>query len=369
MKELNRLVPVLAGVVAVTGAFGIAAIGCGSSPTSSPEDGAVPDSASDSTMSSTPEGGGGADSAADSGSDGGGVMDATTDSAEDVQADVVQETASDSTADTGSELDAGSDADAGVADSGILPSAQTFPSLLATAFCNTIAACCGTSADAASFNWQTCYNDVFASGFKGINTTGTNLVDGGHIEFNLAQAQACLNTIASADCTSNQISSTEESLLFQNCYGAYSGTLVAGSPCAGTLECAPGNFCLPADGGVGDAGAIGQCQPLAGVGGACGVFGAQGLGQTVCSYRGSTSNGLFCQNIAGDAGTTQLSPSQWTCQPQWANGSDCYANQDCTSSLCVEVGTTNAFQCGSAGDWAYPNTCALFVVPVDAGGD
>jgi hypothetical protein len=361
MKELNRLVAVLAGAVVVTGALGIAAIGCGSTSTSSPEDGGVPDSASDSTMGLTPEGGEGVDSAADSASEGGGATDSTADVV--VQADVVQEAAADAVSESVA------DADTGVADSGILPNAETFPSLLATAFCDTIATCCGTSADAASFNWQTCFNTVSSSGFKGINTTGTNLVDGGHIDFNLAQAQTCLKTIGSADCTSNQISSTEESLLFQNCYGAYNGTLAAGSPCAGTLECAPGNFCLPVDGGVGDAGAIGQCQPLAGAGGACGLFGAQGLGQTVCSYRGSASNGLFCQNISGDAGTTQLSPAQWTCQPQWANGSDCYANQDCTSSLCVEVGSSNAFQCGSAGDWAYPNTCALFVVPVDAGGD
>jgi hypothetical protein len=296
----------------------------------------------------------GGDSTSNSPQDAGGGIDATIDVLEDAVA--AQDSApfsdgavgpdADADADAATKPDADADAEAGAADSSSGLNAQTFPSVLATAFCNTIAACCGTAGDAATFNWQSCYNIEFANGFKGINTNGANLVDGGNVTFNVAQAQRCLDLFAAADCTSNQLTSTEETQLFQSCYAAYVGTLATGSPCAGTIECAPGNFCMPVDGGVGDAGAIGLCQALAGVGQACG-------GQTVCSYRGSASNGLFCQN---------------TCQPQFTNGTNCSVNQDCVSLLCVQVGTTNSFKCGAAGDWAYPNTCASYVVPVDAGG-
>ena len=189
--------------------------------------------------------------------------------------------------------------------------------------------------------------------------------------FNASQAQACLNTIAAADCTANQITAAEQGLLYQSCYAAYAGTLPAGSPCAGTIECAPGTFCSPTDGGIGDAGAIGLCQPLAGDGGACGGFGAgsQGVGQTICSYRGAASDGLFCQNISGDAGSTQTDPATWTCQPQWPVGTDCYVNQDCASFICHQVGTSSVFQCANAGNWANANTCASYAIAVpDSGG-
>jgi hypothetical protein len=387
-------------------ACGIVAIGCGSSSTSnSPEDGGGSDATAESGQVGTDSGEQdvaqqpdvGPDS---TGLDAGGVDgDATVtleaeaspegDSANgDVDAGPQVDAPGEADADAGSQTDApvgdadaagneetGADADAGpVADAGSdadasALTAETFPSMVAAALCTTIASCCGTTGDAGNFNWQSCYNASLPSGFKG-SSVGAALVSGGNVTFNSSQAQFCLSGIVAADCSANEITSAEQIQLFNSCFGAYVGTLEAGAPCAGSIECASGEYCSPVDGGVGDAGAIGLCQPLAGVGNGCGALGgASGSAtnaQNACSYRGAASNGLFCQNISGDAGTTQLPESQWTCEPQWANGSDCYTNQDCTSMICHQVGS--GFQCANAGNWANSNTCATYVTPTDAGG-
>jgi hypothetical protein len=337
---LRCLVSVLAGSLGVTGAWGVAAVGCGGDD-SQVHTADLPDGTTDSNSNE----------------------DAQSDVV--VQADVVVH--ADALAEA--EADAGPDADAvaPVADAGpdvaaFDGSAQTFPGQFATAWCTTIAACCGTAGDAATFNWQACYSGFLQFGFLG-SGTGANLFDGGHVAFNGAQAQTCLNIVATADCSTNQLTSADVTQLFQSCYGAYAGTLATGSPCAGNIECAPGNFCLPVDGGVGDAGAIGLCQALAGDGGACNALGANAVtAQSVCSYRGSATNGLACQNLSQDAGTT-LDPSAWTCQPQWVVGTDCFANQDCNSDIC------HSSKCTSAGNWASAVVCSSYVTapPPDAG--
>jgi hypothetical protein len=352
MKNGGRcLVSVLAGTIGVTGAWGVAAIGCGNGSSPTQVMGA-PDATTEASANE--------DAQADV------LVEGSAESAnEDAQADVLAE----SSAETGA---APPGSDAGLPDVGpVVASPQAFPGQVAAALCNTIATCCGASADAATFNWQACYASKLGAGYFG-SGTGSDLFDAGHVSFNATQAQDCLTAITAADCVSNQITSAEQAPLFQNCFAAYAGTLATGSPCAGTIECAPGNFCLPVDGGVGDAGAIGLCQVLAGDGGACAVLGANAtVAQTVCSYRGSASNGLFCQNIAGDAGIEQLNAAAWTCQPQWATGSECYVTQDCSSFICHEV-QTDLYQCGSAGVWANSTTCSSFLIeagaPSDAGG-
>jgi|HubBroStandDraft_1064217.scaffolds.fasta_scaffold23877_4 hypothetical protein len=351
MKPVTRIVPILASALSITSAGAIFAAGCGGGNSPSPSDGGAPDATIDGQSEDVVN-----QDAVGSNVEGGPGTDAGSSDAD---------AAATSDADAG----ASSDADAGIDGSSLLitVTAETFPGQLAATLCSTIANCCGTSGDAATFNWQACYNSKLAAGYNGSNT-GVTAVDGGNTAFNAAQAQTCLNTIAAADCSSNQITAAEQGELYKSCFGAYAGTQEAGSPCAGSTDCAPGGFCSPVDGGLGDAGAIGLCAPLVGQGGGCGILGGQALGQTVCSYRGAASNGLFCQNIAGDAGETQLSPSAWTCQPQWAVGAECYTNQDCASFICHQVGTTADFQCASAGNWANANTCSTYAVIVDAGG-
>jgi hypothetical protein len=342
LTNINRLVPVLAFGVTVSAACALVAAGCGSSSSSSKQD---------------------------AGAESDGTLDALEETT------VPQDATPPSDAGAGPDGDAGPSGEAGMShtnDSGTGDSstsasltAESFPGLVAAALCTTTANCCGTSGDAATFNWQGCFNSKLPNGFGG-SAIGSNLLDGGHVTFNAAQAQTCLDTISAVDCAANELTSAEAVQLYQSCFAAYAGTLPAGSACAATIECAPGNYCMPVDGGAGDAGAIGSCQALAGAGGACGFLGNATQGQSACSYRGSGSNGLFCQNISGDAGITQLNSSEWTCQPQWPNGSECYANQDCTSFICHQVGTL--FQCGSAGNWANPSTCATYTITPDAGG-
>lgn len=371
---ISRFFPILAGAVAVTGGWGLAAVGCGSSSGSnSASDAGGMDSTTDavqgeaaanqdaaSDVNAAPDGDAGVAPDGDAG--------ATPDGDASTTPDSDAGTAPDGDAGSNPTADVGTDAEAGLSESSVAVSLLSFPGQLAAALCDTVATCCGSSGDAATFNWQACYTSRLGLGFDGSNT-GVSLLDGGHVTFNAAQAQACLSTIATADCSANQITSAEQAQLFQSCYAAYAGTLVAGSPCAGSIECAPGNFCSPVDGGVGDAGAVGLCQALTGLGGTCGAaLGANATAaQSVCSYRGAAANGLFCQNISGDAGFTQTDPATWTCQQQWANGSECYVNQDCASFVCHLVGSIGV--CGTAGNWANTSTCSAYAIVPDAGAD
>jgi hypothetical protein len=263
----------------------------------------------------------------------------------------------DADASSSADGEGGSASDAGDAsDAAPLLTAQQYPAALATAFCNSVAACCGMNGDAASFNWTSCYTGELSAGFKGAST-GVQYFDAGNIVFDPVQGQNCIDVISAIDCVSNQTTSAEQAQLFKSCYATYTGTLEAGAPCSATMECAPGTFCSAAAGGT--------CTPLVGVGGNCGALGANlNLGQTMCSYRGSASNGLFCQNISGDAGTAALPTAQWTCQAQWEGGSECAGNQDCTTLICHQV-SAGFDLCASAGNWANSTTCTFYYV--DAG--
>jgi hypothetical protein len=210
-----------------------------------------------------------------------------------------------------------------------------------------------------------CLDNIGPLGFKG-NTTGADYYGNGNVTFDQTKAQACLNEIAAIDCTTNQVTGTQFAQLFADCFAAYSGTLSAGAPCANSIECSPGNYCLPVDGGAGDAGATGVCQPLAGVGGACGNLGNLTSGQSVCSYRGGGANGMFCDNINLDAALVNLPASEWTCQQQFPSGTSCWTNVDCASYVCHEFSST-VFQCANAGVFANASTCAEFLI-ADAGG-
>jgi hypothetical protein len=318
MKSIRHFVPVLAGVIGVSGAWGAMGVGCSSS----------------SSGGATVDGGPG---------------DATTDTK---QPDVVVEASGDTGA--GADADAAThdadaatpedsaapDADAGLPDVGALEGgANEFGLQVAVALCDRIAACCGTSADAATFDRESCLIGQVTEGFHGSNL-GTQFLDGGNVTFNASVAKLCIDTISSMGCVPDQITSAQEMVLFQSCLGAFTGQLTVGSSCQDSIECAPGSFCLPADAG---AGPVGLCQPLAGDGGACGVFPGTAdtvIAQSACSYRGAAANGLFCQSF--DAGTPNqmTGKSAWTCAPQEGLGTGCFNAVDCTSFLCDPTSQT-----------------------------
>jgi hypothetical protein len=333
MRHVRPLTPLVVGMFGLAAAWGAVAAGCG-----------------DDTASTPPADGGGTDS--------------TTDSAVDViQGDVVGEAAKESGPDAGAP-----DGDAGVVDSGVAydGTAASFPGQLASTLCARVAACCGTSPDAATFNLALCLADE-QSGFNG-SSTGSNLLDGGHLVFNAVAAQSCLDLLQQIDCTTNQIASGVEMQSYASCFATYTGTLTAGSACANTIECAPGSFCLPVDGGVGDAGAIGVCQALAGDGGACALLGNASASQSVCSDRGSGNTGLFCQSFDPSAPTEVLDAAAWTCGPQEPIGTGCAQAVDCTSFECTPLPTR---QCATSIVAVSAAACTAFAVEAgtDAAGD
>ena len=182
MTPTFRLIPVLAGVVAI-GGIGIAGSGCGGSKSSSsPNDGGP-----DATLDGSESDAGDAPSTTDADA---GTSDATPslDVSDDGEGDAADAGSAD--ADAGS-VDAGSDADAQVAPvySG---TAASFPGAVASTLCARVASCCGTSADAATFDFAACTAAVSPAGFNG-SSTGSDLLDGGHIGFNPVAAQACLD--------------------------------------------------------------------------------------------------------------------------------------------------------------------------------
>jgi hypothetical protein len=342
MKSIRQFVPVLAGIIGVSGAWGALGVGCGSSSSGS---------------SSTEDGGPG---------------DATTDAKQDAQPDVLLEAAAD--ASPGTDADAVAPGDSAPPDAEAGPDAgvfqgdpAAFAGQVATALCDLIAACCETSLDAATFNKALCLADELPEGFHGSNL-GTELLDGGNITFNASTAQLCISSISSLGCVPNEITSAQEATLFQTCLGAFTGTLTVGSPCQGSIECAPGSFCLPGAGDAGavDGGPIGLCEPLAGDGGACGVYPGSTdtvIAQSACSYRGAAANGLFCQSFDAGAPLNKFDAAAWTCAPQEGIGTGCFNGVDCTSLLCDPA----ALECAAATEILTLSSCPAFLLDAGAG--
>jgi hypothetical protein len=363
MSQIGRRIRIFATVVLVTGGAGIVAVNCGSND----------DSGAGPAMDA-----GGMDATTDSASDGGYQADALHDGAAPdatLTSDAADADAG-ATTDTATGSDAGADGDAAVVESGAeldadaaidAPAydgtAASFPGQLAATLCQRVAACCGTSANAPTFNNASCIAEILPGGFNG-SGTGTNLLDGGHVAFNAVAAQGCLDNLNQIDCDTNQIPGAVERGAFLSCYGAFAGTLPLGSPCAGTIECDPGSFCLPVDGGVGDAGAIGICQPLVGDGGACGnLLGSASASQSACSYRGSGNTGLQCKTFDPSAPTQSVDAAAWVCAPQDPNGIGCARAVSCSSFECP----TSTLQCAASIVAVTSSTCASLIV--DAGTD
>jgi hypothetical protein len=351
MNKVRRYVPFVLGAIGLSATAGAIAIGCDNS-------GTVP--------------------LPDAGGQDGTVSDAI------VQGDVAKEAAPpvDASGETGPLKDGGgpdgdahanADAEAGPADAArrFDGAPGTFPAAMAAGVCELIANCCGTSADAATFNFPLCYQGQLptaTTGGIGGSTAGANLLDAGNIVFDPVSAQACLDILGQVDCSTNQLSSLVEAQLYKDCFGAFTGSVPAGSPCNGTIECAAGNYCLPVDGGAGDAGAIGLCKALEANGQSCGVFSTGSAAQSVCSYRGSGNTGLFCEHFDPNMPTQNLADAAaWTCAPQEALDAGCQQNQDCLSFAC------HSNRCATSIFVAGPSTCTVFALeagsPADASGE
>lgn len=362
MAKLNiRRVVVLVGVLLSGGvACGVLATGCGGDDTGAPgtdgqadgsqtdspaldvgresaPDSITGDAPADSTTSDAPADNTVGDAPPENASDA--ITEASLDGGPDAAADVGsdgQDAAPDSAPD--GESDGGSDVDAGAAADAAPDTAAefAFPDQLATAICQQIALCCFPDGGTSTFDMGACVTHWAGMGFDN-SSYGTYALSNGNIAFDPDAGAACLNAVNSIAGTCTVTAAIEQQII-PNCFGALVGMLDAGASCTASMECAPGNVCVPPS----DGGSIGACAALRAAGQPCGDIGTANysLGSQFCSYRGSGDTGLFCMET-DDAGG-QIPTSSWTCQPQLSLTSAglCYYDTDCVSPMLCDDFTT-----------------------------
>src|SRR5579872_440974 len=348
MSDLRRVVVALAVVASPAAAAGIVFAGCGgddnggasptgdAAPESSLQDGTTSAEASPDGIS--PDVGAGNDATT---SDGGTVVP-----------------------------DAAEGGDGGTVNSALL----AFPAQVAAATCQTFETCC--KLDAAAFDNAKCMENQLLGGPGKVNAE-TYLLDGGHVIFNAEAGAGCLQRIQNVDCTSNSLTGPQYTAMLADCFNALQGTLDAGQPCNGSIECAPGNFCNPAEA---DAAAVasttdsgpppkGLCAPLRMQGQPCGNLGntncngAGALEQSACSYRGSGTSGESCIYISFSPSLSCLDAGAWSCEPQQSDAGRCVNDVDCRSSVCDPKTLT----CVNAKSWIDTTIgCPTLMIAADA---
>jgi|HubBroStandDraft_6_1064221.scaffolds.fasta_scaffold128427_2 hypothetical protein len=368
MKKTPRLLVVLGALSSGGLVTGLIAVGCGSSSSNGPPTDGGGDGTTDGFVV-------GEDTGSDIGTGG-------NEAGTGPETGVVPDTGIGN--ETGA-ADAGHDADAGTgnetsADAAPLADAEAgpdsaallaaFPAQVATALCNRFSVCCGTSAN---FDTSACVAEYTGTGYAG-SSVGLGALANGNVAYNAAEAQTCLNLIAAVDCTDNTRTSAEQTAIVTACFAAMTGKLGVGQPCQGSIECSPGEFCNPSDGGT-----AGLCASLRTAGQPCNDFGSNQAAvvpsQAECSYRGSGTNGLTClaENfVSGDlqaAGTWQcVQQLGQDAAPCVAGGpaSCCNFNTDCQSLLCDPGPTGNLYVCATSETFIYPEVCQVF--QLDGGG-
>jgi hypothetical protein len=220
-------------------------------------------------------------------------------------------------------VDAGSD-DAQEASTAI----ATFVAEVSSAWCERVAACCGTILDALTFNPSSCQG-AYAAGPEGVLAGVAHVADAGRVQLNASEADYCLRGIAAIDCTANLISAAEHAALIDGCAAAVGGVQQLNQACTVDVECAGNQFCS-GDGG-------GTCEQLSMDGGLCNAR------QDECSARGLGNTGLTC--------------SATTCTPAAPLGAACSRNSDCSSRLCGG----SPQQCSNATSFVTPTLCSQFL--------
>jgi hypothetical protein len=285
--------------------------------------------------------------------------------------------------DTGPDLD-GNTQDSG-SDSGFDAGLKldTFAETIANELCNTLTRCCfgsasvadGGAVDGGHFNRGRCLDLYSDLGFEN-SLLGSDALTKGNVTLDQSKGADCLAKLKALSCS---LTGAELKTARAACYGALAGKLTATQGCRGSIECAPGNFCLPdsLDGGVGpDAGVIGKCAALRGSGGSCNIRDTTGdcadsnciynnsvsdsaEAEEACSYRGGGDTGLRC-NSYDPGGDVYRARTDWTCQPTVANDTGCNSTVWCSDGVCDP---TAGFQCKSPVTYYTPAACNSFVLP------
>lgn len=286
------------------------------------------------------------------------AIDATQDVALDARPDVTGDARAEAAADAGA--DAPSDASPDVADVGPDRSEElAFPVLVATALCNQVALCCADGG-MSQFDMNNCVTQFTGSGYQ-YSSFGESAIANGHILYSPEAGAACLGAINSiAGCA---VDAGLQPQLLTNCFAALTGTLAAGASCQASLECAPGNYCAPTDGGV-----SGICAPIHAVGQPCKDFGdpsQQNKSSEICSYRASGNTGATCQTIDSVGNFTDA--GSWTCQPQYGLGAICNIDTDCVPPMLCDLGTSTCVP--DQRQLVFPgSTCPQFILDAGGGG-
>jgi hypothetical protein len=367
MQANRRMFIVVGALVSSFAGAGAAAVGCGGneSGTGPNDDGGLPDSTSEQDVVTPPD------------SPSGDVVVPTDSASESAAPDADAGPIETPDADAGPietpDADAGPigtpDADAGpiIADAGDAGEGglniNSFPGLVASALCNRLENCCPAPAAGQIFNMNSCISLDLSFGYAG-SSEGQSFISGGHVAFDATKAQSCLSQIAAIDCTANLLTSAQQQSILAACYGALSGTQQIGQPCSDAIECAPGAFCEPQDGG----GSV--CAALRTTGQPCSDFGASGYGEsdTACSYRGSGNTGLTCQN-SNFSNYTTIPLDQWVCIAAQSQGAGCFVNVDCSSQICDPGANFTVNKCANSEPFAYPAACSGYYTAAPDGGN
>jgi hypothetical protein len=223
------------------------------------------------------------------------------------------------------------------AETSVLQASQ-YAAAVAEGLCARIQYCCDI--DAGSFDTSGCIATF--GGNPLLVGEATPYLDSGLIDFNPAQAGACLTDIANFPC--GTVSAMQNIQLGQACVGAFSGVQNTGGPCAAPIECPSTDYCLlPTDGGTG------TCTPLEGDGGSC-------TDQTQCSYLGNGIPAQYCNSI------------DHICLPELPVGAQCSNYAQCQTQVCLPP---MPYTCQATAVFTQENvpgtSCELFTL--DAGGD
>lgn len=284
--------------------------------------------------------------------------------------------------DSGGEKDAGTDTGSNT-DAGL--KLDTFAGTVANALCNTLTKCCfgsanvpdGGAVDGGNFNRGKCLDLYSDLGFEN-SLIGSDVITLGNVTLDQTKGADCLAKINALTC---DLTGANLKAARAACFGALSGKLAANQPCRSSLECAPGNFCLPdADAGAGDGGTpvIGKCAALRGSGGNCSIVDTTGgcaggdtqcvydnsindsnLAEDACSYRGGGDTNLRCSSY-DSANDVYRSRDQWTCQATVANDTGCNSTVWCSDGICDP---TANYVCKSPAKYFTPASCNTFVMP------
>ncbi len=260
---------------------------------------------------------------------------------------------------------------------------DTFANTVANALCNTLTRCCfgknnvpeGGAIDGGTFDRPECvalYSDL---GFEN-SLVGEDAIAKGNVALDQAKGKDCIDKINALTCN---LTGAELKTARAACFGALVGKVAAGQPCRASMECAPGNFCLPdSDGGVVDAGVldggggtiIGKCAPLRGQGGNCSIVvtGNPGSneeiddsirGEEACSYRGGGDTNLRCDSY--DFDNAEYRPrDQWTCQPPVGANAGCNTTVWCSDGICDP---TSDYVCKTPVEYFTQSACGAHTNP------